>query len=132
MNRNAAAEEFAKVLFRGGVEEGVKAFFDVMSEPMGHQRDKWERLRRWYESEDEEDRGILRVAIKDAMVLAVFGVAVHLDGASGGYIEVEEGIGELAVALNIYGSEKALDARTPKETIEICPTRRGEDVHDIF
>jgi hypothetical protein len=131
MDREAAAEKFAAMLFREGVEEGLKAFFDGIENPLGHQGKKWERIRRLLHSQSEEGKRTFRLAIAEAMTLAVFGIAVHLDGASGG-IEMGDRSGRFAAALNIYGSWKDSWKQPPEETVQICPTFEGEDVHDLF
>src|SRR5260370_29584586 len=98
MDRGSAARAFAMMLFREGVETSVEAFFDALSDPRGHQREKRERMRRWYDNQTEEDQQTFRLVVGEAMVLAVFGIAVHLDGATG-VIQVGDRACEVSAAL---------------------------------
>jgi hypothetical protein len=91
----------------------------------------WERLRQRYETENQAGRELFRFAVKEAMILSIFGVAAHFDGASG-YDPIGDRVGEFAVALNVYRSLEDTTPQGLEETVQICPTRRGEDVHDIF
>jgi len=131
MDRNTAAEEFAKMLFQVGVKESLEGFYDSLDTPGGQNKKTWEDVRKWHENETDEVRRFVRFIVKEAIVLSVHGLAVNLDGASG-YNYVGEHPIEYAVTMRTYQSIDAIENHSPRETIEICPTTHGEDVHDIF
>lgn len=131
MNRSLAAEEFARMLFQVGVEGGINALFDSLNTPVGVHKQTWEKIKRWHENQTDEVRALFRFAVKEAAVLAVFGIAVHLDGASG-YHFIDDRPSEFTISLNVYENHDAAREGIPLETVAICPTKFGEDVHDIF
>ncbi|MCW3099907.1 MAG: hypothetical protein JWL77_5525 [Chthonomonadaceae bacterium] len=131
MDRNAAAEEFGKMLYAVGIERGQGLFYDMMETPGGQDKQTWEKIKKWYADQPEEAKTLLQFMIKEAMISSVFELAVSFDGASG-YHEVGVHRAEFAVSLRIFESDAALENETPDATIEICPTTHGEDVHDIF
>jgi len=131
MDRDAAAEMLVKMLYTAGVEEGLSAFFRSLNHPCGQQEGIWQQAREWHASQTEAEKEILRALVKEAMILAVFGVAVHFDGASG-YDYVGERPAEFAVALQIYSNLDEAEEGNPQEIIAICPTNDGENVHDHF
>ncbi len=129
MDRSKAAEEFAKALFSVGVERSVEAFSDGLSTPGGKDKSLWEQAKSLYESQTDEGKAVIRFMVKEASVLSAFGVAVFLDGASG-YWDAEGQPAEFTVALNIYDNVE--EAQTLTETVQVCPVKDAEDVHDIF
>lgn len=134
MNRDIAADLLAKMLYEVGVEGGYKAFFDTLKNPSGPYKHTWEEFRRWYDTQPDETQKLVQFMAKEAMVLAVFGIAVDLDGG-GSYHFIGDQPAELAVALRVFKNLESIKANThnlPQETVEICPTTTGEDIHDIF
>ncbi len=131
MDKDTAAEEFAKMLFRVGVEEGLETFFDSLGAPGGQNKKAWEDAKQWYENESEEGKRFVRFVAKEAIIRAVFGLAVNFDGATG-YSYVGERPIEYVIAMRVYESVDVIGLNSPDETIEICPTTHGDDVHDIF
>src|SRR5947207_1893323 len=131
MDREVAATEFARVLFKLGVERSLTVFSNCITRPTGKDREAWHRMQGWQESLDPKGRELFDFAVRKAMVLAVFAVATHLDGDSG-YLPVDDRVGRLAVALNLYSTPEESFERSPEEVVQICPTLSGEDVHDIF
>src|SRR5579871_4533868 len=131
MERNAAAEEFAKMLYQEGIEEALRAFYDLLDNPTGPQKRLWQQAKDWHASHTEERKALIRFLFKEAMVAAIFKVAVHFDGASG-YEYVGERPAEFAVALQIYNNLDEAEEGNPQEIIAICPNPGGTDVHDLF
>ena len=131
MDRNKAAEEFAKMLFQVGVEEGSQAFFASLESPTGQDKRTWEEVKHWHGNKTDEEKQFIGFIVKEAIIQAIHGIAVNFDGAAG-YDYIDERPIEFAVALRVYDSIDAVEIGDSNETIEICPTVHGADVHDIF
>ena len=131
MDRNTAAEAFAKMLFQVGVEEGRQAFFASLDNPTGQDKRTWEKVKQWYGNKTDEEQQFISFIVKEAIVQAVHEIAVNFDGAAG-YDYVGERPIEFAVALRVYDSIEAAELGRADETIEICPTLHGVDSHDLF
>lgn len=131
MDRSAAAEVFANFLYRVGVTGGWESFFESLEKPAGEHRAEWEGINQMYASQSEEGRRAFRFAVREALVLAVFGLAVHLDGAAE-YVYVGDRPAEFTVGLSIYESLQRAKEHAAAETVDVCPTRRGVEVHDLL
>ena len=131
MNRNTAAEKFAEMLLNMGVKESINTLFDAMSHPTGTRKQQWTDVQAWYESRTQEDKDSIRFLIKEATVFSAVGIAAFLDGIVR-YVDAEGKPAEFAVALQIYQDYDAASKKDYTEVIPICPTQRGEDVHDIL
>lgn len=131
MERNEAAEQFAKMLYTVGIEEGRNAFYASLEHPVGQHREEWEKAKNWYANQIEEERGFVNFLIREAMTLAVHGIAVRLDGASGYEYHNNNPI-DYCVALRVYQNDSDAESDVPAQVIDICPTTYGEDVHDIL
>ena len=58
---------------------------------------------------------------------------MEFDGASVGYDYVDALPRKFTLGLQSYlNTNDAFDAHNPVETIQICPTKDDEDIHDIF
>ena len=131
MDREQAAEEFARMLYRVGVVEAYEVFFEGMARPAGHQKAKWQGIQDWYVSKGAEEQQLVNTILKEVLIGSVFGLAVNFDGAAG-YEEVDNKFAEFVVSLRLYGSLEEEEVGTATEYVEICPASGGEDIHDIF
>ena len=119
------------MLFSVGIKDGYQVFFETLNTPRGQHKPMWEKIKRWYEAQTEEKQDFIRFVVWQATVIGVGGLAVHFDGAQG-FDYVNERPGEFSVALNIYRNIHEATEGLPEETIPICPTSEGEDVHDLL
>jgi hypothetical protein len=131
LERNQAAEEFAKLLVEVGVQQGNDALFESLNRPLGPHKEAWAHAKEWYDSQPDGIQELVRFLTREAMVMALFGVAVHLDGG-GGYRFVGDRVAEFTVGMNVYRNAEQASLGVWDEAVEICPTKRGEEVHDIF
>jgi hypothetical protein len=131
MTRDEAADELASMLFEVGIEGGITALFDSLHNPVGTHKQTWAAINQWYEGQNDEVKGFIQFLVREATVLAVFGVAVNFDGASA-YRVVGEHPAEFSVALRVYRSLADVKSHVPNEIIEVCPNTSGPDVHDLL
>ncbi len=131
-SRKEAAELFAQMVFDSGYREGVKAPFDAMAEPLGHEKEKWQKAAETFARLDDEEKACFRFLLGEAVHAALFHVLVDLDGASG-YHEIGGRDAEFTLGLRIFDSTSADSETGPvAEEIAIARTEEGEDLHDIF
>lgn len=131
MNRDQAAEEFARMLYRVGIEQAYRTFFASIDNPVGHNKEQRLKISHWYASKGFEEQQLINTILRKAMALSVFGIAVNFDGDAG-YEEVDNKFAEFVVSLRMYGSLEEEEVGAPTEFVEICPTNGGENIHDIF
>lgn len=131
MDRQQAAKEFAKVLSQRGIEGSIKVVYRLIQRPIGPQKDEWTQLKAWYESLTDEQKRLFAFLVKQAMISAVFGLAVFFDGASEYHFVGEHPV-DFAIAMQVYNNlDDAMEGKI-EERIEVCPTHHGEDLHDIL
>ena len=131
MYKNTGSEQFARMLFEVGVERGLQGMYDLMENPPHQEKETWAKVKEWYGNQSEESKQIVRFMAKEAIIFAVFELEVNFDGAAGNRVWGEHQV-DFAVNMRVYESEEAVENETPDTTIAVCPTTRGEDVHDIF
>jgi hypothetical protein len=131
MDRNAAAEELAKILANVGIEGGLDTFYKTLNSPLRRKDRMWETARIWCESQPDEVEKIVQFMLRQAVVVSVVGLAVHFDGAAG-YEMIEDRPAELAVSFLLYDTiDDAMEGRIA-ESIQVCPKESGEEIHDIL
>jgi len=131
MDRNAAAEHFAKMLLEVGVQGTLRDLYEMMDDPIGPDKAKWQEASKWHEDLSAEGKQHVRFLVENAIITALFRVAVNFDGAQG-FREADAHQIDFAVNMRIYKSKETVANERPDETIEICPTMHGDEVHDIF
>ena len=128
MNKNTAAEMFGKMLFEQGVEQSSPLFMKLLNEPRGTHKAKWQAAKEWYEQESADKQALIRFLIQQAAILSTFHIAYKLDE---GLDEKHGQVVNYTVAVNTYKDRDAANEDLPDETVQICPTVTGEDIHDI-
>jgi len=135
MDKDKAAEEFSKMLFQQGFQGSLESVASSLQEPpVGSRLIEWEAAKKWCDRLDERDKSALSFLLTRVSVSAIFGIACFLDGASG-YQSIEgydSQPADFIVSLRTYKDVTSYEMQVPAETIQVCPTEHGEDVHDIF
>lgn len=128
MNKNTAAEIFGKMLFEQGIEQSNSVLIELLDAPRGTYKEKWQAAKEWYEQESAEKQAIIRFLIQQATILSTFHIAYKLDE---GLDEKDGQVVNYTVAVNTYKDRNAANDDVPEETVRVCPTVIGEDIHDI-
>jgi len=129
MDREKAAEAFARMAYESGVQQGLGAVSEFL-EGRGSAGEEWRKAGEWTRSLPTENRRMLTFLLRQAAVQAVTGVLVNLDGASG-YCHVDGRPVEFSVGMAPVEAEvSAIPGE--RDTVTIVPAACGEDLHDIF
>lgn len=131
IDRGMAAAKLAEVFYIVGVERGVESVFASLRRPGGQDKQKWETIRQWYDSQPDEVKELLKFVVEEATILTAFGLLVYLDGDTEDPL-IGDHVAEFVVSARLYLNEDQLDAGNVEQVIEVCPTIGGDAVHDLF
>jgi hypothetical protein len=88
-------------------------------------------MHRWFQDLDEETRKHIRSVVAFTARSAVFGACAILDGVSGGYA-IPGTVSSFALYLEAHRDSAADETEPPDDSVKICPTMVGEDLHVLF
>lgn len=119
------------MVFRQGYVVGAAAVWETIEHPVGVDQSRWEEIARWFKQSPEESRGNIRFLVEEAIVYALHGVLASLDGVTE-FHYVSDQPCEFTLAMRLYPDEDAAARAEVSTEIQISPTERGEDLHDLF
>lgn len=131
MDRGEATEEFVRMVCEGYSESVGDGMFKMPSRVSGMEDAEWKQVQEWFQERTPSEKEKIDLIIREAMFSMLNTLMAQLDGVAG-YHYVHDKPADFSVILNLYRDHDDASDGKPQETVEICPTRRGEDLHDIL
>lgn len=129
MDRDVAAEMFGKMLFEQGVVTSNRTMMKLLNQPPATHRAEWQAAKNWHKKASNDERALLYFLVEQATIISTFNVACKLDK---GLDEKENRLVNYTVIVNTYPNREAAIQASPEESVQVCPTVSGEDIHDIL
>lgn len=103
---------------------------ESLDDPPNLASEKWKAAQLWYSGCRQSEREHIQVLMLDAVISALHGVLVFLDGATAHHY-IGERPADFYLGINVYPDVDAAPAH-PEESVQICPSDEGMDLHYIF
>jgi hypothetical protein len=129
MDRLTVKDGFAKELYRVGVKRTVDSVSNLLTHPTQRGMSNLDSLGNWYRGLNVVERSFAEQLIRESAIMSTFGLAVMFDGGAGP-LEIADTYATPVVMISF--TEDLEEADRDTDAIHICPTLRGEELHDLF